>query len=301
MVFPDFFLIGAARSGSTALYDYLGQHPEIFTSDPKEPHYFAFDGERPDFRGPGDDETINREVVTEEAAYRALFRNADGARAVGEGSVSYLYHAAAAVRIRRSVPDARLICILRNPADRAYSAYRYLRSRMYEPVDDFREALAREDARVEAGWHHMWHYRRMGRYVEQLRRYLRVFERERIRIYRFEDFVRDPELVLRDCFEFLGVDPDFRPRRTPVTVPSGEPRSSLLQRYLLGSPPGKDALKRLLPGEMRRWLSGRIRKANLEKKPMDPAVRRELLEDFRQEIEALEALTGRPFTRWLEP
>lgn len=301
MGFPDFFLIGAARSGSTALYDYLGQHPEIFTSDPKEPHYFAFDGARPDFRGPGDDEMINREVVRDEAAYRALFRNADGARAVGEGSVSYLYHASAAADLRRAVPDARLICILRNPADRAYSAFRYLRSRMYEPVGDFGEALAREDARVDAGWHHMWHYRRMGRYAEQVHRYLTIFDREQIRIYRFEDFVRDPAPVLRDCFEFLGVDSDFEPRRTPVTVPSGEPRSSLLQRYLLQSPPGKELVKQLLPGGIRRWLTGRLRKANLEKPPMDPSIRRELLEDFRDGIETLEQLTGRPFTRWLEP
>lgn len=301
MRFPDFFVIGAARSGSTALYDYLGQHPQIFTSDPKEPHYFAFAGERPAFRGPGDDEMINREVVPDEAAYRALFRNADGAGAVGEGSVSYLYHASAAAGLRRAVPDARLICILRNPADRAYSAFRYLRSRMYEPVGDFEEALAREDARVDAGWHHMWHYRRMGRYAEQVRRYLRIFDREQIRIYRFEDFVRDPALVLRDCYEFLGVAPDFRPRRTPVTVPSGEPRSTLLQRYLLESPPGKDLLKRLVPGGIRRWLSGRIRKANLEKTPMDPSLRRELLEGYLEGIETLERLTGRPFTRWLEP
>lgn len=301
MGFPDFFLIGAARSGSTALYDYLGQHPEIFTSDPKEPHYFAFDGERPHFRGPGDDEMINREVVHDEAAYRALFRNADGARAVGEGSVSYLYHTSTAADLRRAVPDARLICILRNPADRAYSAFRYLRSRMYEPVGDFEEALAREDARVEAGWHHMWHYRRMGRYAEQIRRYLTIFDREQIRIYRFEDFVRDPAPVLRDCFEFLGVDSDFEPRRTPVTVPSGEPRSSLLQRYLLQSPPGKELVKQLVPGDIRRWLTGRLRKANLEKPRMDPSVRRELLEDFRDGIETLEQLTGRPFTRWLKP
>lgn len=301
MGFPNFFVIGAARSGSTALYDYLGQHPEIFTSDPKEPHYFAFAGERPAFRGPGDDEMINREVVPDEAAYRALFRNADGAGAVGEGSVSYLYHASAPAGIRRAVPDARLLCILRNPADRAYSAFRYLRSRMYEPADDFEEALAREDARVEAGWHHMWHYRRMGRYAEQLRRYLERFDREQIRIYRFEDFVRDPAPVLRDCFEFLGVDPDFEPRRTPVTVPSGEPRSSLLQRYLLESPPGKDVVKRIVPGGIRRWLSGRIRKANLEKTPMNPSLRRELLEGYREGIETLERLTGRPFTRWLEP
>lgn len=300
MPLPDFLVIGAARSGSTALFDYLGQHPEIHTSDPKEPHYFAFDGERPDFRGPGDDEMINREVVTDEAAYRALFRADAGPLARGEGSVSYLYYEDAAANIRRAVPEVRLVCILRNPADRAYSAFRYVRARMYEPVADFREALSREEGRIEAGWHHIWHYRRMGRYADQLRRYYRLFDPEQIRVFRFEDFCRDPLPVLRDCYRFLGVDPDFRPRRTPVTVPSGEPRSRLLQRYLFRSPPGRELLKRLVPGQVRRWITGRLRRSNLEKVPMDPAIRRDLLDEYRNGIEELEELTGRPFTDWLD-
>lgn len=297
---PNFLVIGAARSGTTALFDYLGQHPEIFTSDPKEPHYFALDGTGPAFTGPGDDETINRVAVTDGEAYRKLFRRADGATAVGEGSVSYLYCAAAPENIRRTIPDVRLICMLRNPADRAYSAFRYTRARMYEPVEHFREALAREEKRIEAGWHHIWHYRRMGRYAEQMQRYYRVFDPDQLRIYRFERFVQDPHAVLRDCFEFLGVDPGFRPRRTPMTVPSGEPRSEWLQRFLLESAPVKEVVKRLVPGGIRRWLSGRLRKANLEKPPMDPDVRRELLDDYRPQIGELEELTGRSFRDWLE-
>lgn len=300
MNLPNFLVIGAARSGSTALFDYLSQHPEIFVSDPKEPHFFAFDDGRPDFTGPGDEEVINRVAVTGEDAYRALFRGSGDARAVGEGSVSYLYYPRAPRNIRRRVPEARLVCILRNPADRAYSAFRFTRARMHEPLPDFREALAREEERIEAGWHHIWHYRRMGRYHEQLRRFYRVFDEERTRIYRFEDFVRDPSPVLRDCFEFLKVDPDFRPRRRPVTVPSGEPRLEALQRYLLEAAPVKRMVKRIVPGELRRWLSRRIRKANLRKPPMDPEIRRELLDDYREGIHALSYLTGRDFTGWLE-
>jgi hypothetical protein len=192
-----------------------------------------------------------------------------------------------------------LICILRNPADRAHSAFQYVRARTYEPIPDFRLALAREEERIAAGWHHIWHYRRMGRYEEQLRRFYRIFDPTQIRIYQFEEFARDPEPVLRDCFEFLEVDPTFRPRRKPVTVPSGEPRSKTLQSFLLESPPGKQMLKRLIPGEFRRWLSGRIRKANLKKTPLDPAVRRQLLEYYRGGIEELEDLTGRSFREWL--
>jgi hypothetical protein len=198
------------------------------------------------------------------------------------------------------VPAVRLICILRNPADRAYSAFQYARARTYEPLRDFRQALAQEKERIGAGWHHIWHYRRMGNYHEQLSRFYRVFDAAQIRVHRFEEFAREPEKVLWDCFEFLGVDPAFRPWRKPVTVPSGEPRSKMLQSFLLESPPGKQAVKRMVPGEIRRWLSGRVRKANLKKAPLETEIRRELLDDYREEIEALEVLTGQPFTEWVE-
>jgi len=299
VAFPNFLLIGAARSGSTALFDYLGQHPQIFVSDPKEPHFFAFEDRPPEFTGPGDEEEINRVAVTDECAYRALFRAVGDARAVGEGSVSYLYYPRAVWNIRRRIPRIQLVCILRNPADRAYSAFRFSRARMYEPLADFREALEREEKRIAAGWHHIWHYRRMGRYHEQLRRFYREFDAEQIRVYRFEDFVRDPRPVLRDCFGFLRVDPCFRPRWKPVTVPSGEPRVEALQRYLLEAAPVKRMVKRILPGRIRRRLSRRIRKANLRKPPMDPALRQELLEGYRDGIYELSELTGRDFTGWL--
>jgi hypothetical protein len=299
MMLPNFLVIGAARSGSTALFDYLSQHPDVYTSDPKEPHFFALRGTRPSFRGPGDDVMMNRVAVTDEEEYKALFRNTRGARAVGEGSISYLYYPCSAENIQRTLPDIRLICILRNPADRAYSAFQYTRARTFEPLRDFRQALAQEEERIDAGWHHIWHYRRMGRYHEQLRRFYHVFDPKQIRVYRFEDLIRDSQAVLRDCFEFLDVDPTFQPPRKPVAVPSGEPRSRVLQRFLLESPPGKQTVRRIIPGEARRWLSGRIRKATLKKAPLDPDLRRELLEDYRDEIEALKDLTGQPFTEWL--
>ena len=243
---------------------------------------------------------INRQAETDQEAYRALFRGARGARAVGEGSVSYLYYPLAVENIQRTVPAVRLICILRNPAERAYSAYQYARARAYEPLRDFREALSREGERIEAGWHHLWHYRRMGRYSEQLRRFYQAFDREQIRVYRFEELARNRGTVLRDCFEFLGVDPDFQPRRKPVTVPSGEPRIAALQRFL-AAPPGRDLARRVVPGEIRRWLAGPLRKANLKKAPLSPELRRELLEGYRPGIEELEDLTGQSFGAWLAP
>src|SRR5215218_4707583 len=123
MTMPNFLIIGAGKSGTTSLYHYLGQHPEVFMSPMKEPKFFCFEGERPNFRGPGDDEEINRKCVTTIDAYRALFDGVACEKAVGEASSMYLYYPKAPERIDHHVAGVRLIAVLRNPVDRAYSSY----------------------------------------------------------------------------------------------------------------------------------------------------------------------------------
>src|SRR5437867_4308222 len=118
---PTFLVIGAARSGTTALYLYLRQHPNVFMSRDKETNFFAFEGEALDFRGPGA-EFVNNSVVTLNA-YLRLFADAPENAAIGEASPLYLYSLHAAERIHARLPDVRLIAILRNPIEQAYSHY----------------------------------------------------------------------------------------------------------------------------------------------------------------------------------
>jgi LPS sulfotransferase NodH len=300
MTLPDFILFGAARSGSTALAEYLGQHPEVFVSEPKEPHFLAFEGERLDFRGPGDDIMMNRAAVTDLRSYERLFRGAGEARAIGDASISYLYYPKAIEGIRKHTPGARLLCILRNPADRAHSAFSFMRARMFEPCERFEDALADEDRRVAGNWHHIWHYRRMGYYHAQLKPWFEAFPREQIRICLFDDLKRDTAGVLRDCFEFIGVDPDFTPPDTPSTVLGGEPKNRVLHAALMSVWAKKEIIRPLLPAGLRRRVWRGLNRANLEKSRMAPETRQELLRGYREDILGLQDLTGLDLSRWLQ-
>src|SRR5580704_17949873 len=133
MTLPNFFIIGAARSGTTALYEYLRQHPQIYMSPIKEPNYFAFYGQGIHYRGPRDQELVRSSYVPSLKAYEAQFSGVAKEIAVGEASPWYLYLPEAPERIRRKVPDAKLAAILRNPVDRAFSAFSVLQLQAREP------------------------------------------------------------------------------------------------------------------------------------------------------------------------
>ncbi|MDP6150009.1 MAG: sulfotransferase, partial [Gammaproteobacteria bacterium] len=165
---PTFLVIGAPKCGTTSLYHYLDQHPDVYLSPVKEPQYFAFAGQQLDFRGPG--VTINN-AVTELADYRKLFSGASVEKAIGEASALYLSVPGTAERIRAQIPDVRLIAILRRPADRAFSSYMHLIRDDREPMRDFAAALAAEEQRIADNWGFLWRYKQLGRYYEQLKHY----------------------------------------------------------------------------------------------------------------------------------
>ena len=147
MTIPNFIVLGAAKAGTTALYHYLGQHPEVCMSRTKETNFLALKDDPLDFRGPGDRDYITRFSVTTLDGYRDQFRGCGAKPAIGEASPLYLYSPKAPGLIGEVVPDAKLIVILRNPIDRAYSAFLHLVRDGRETVLDFGEALRLEDER----------------------------------------------------------------------------------------------------------------------------------------------------------
>jgi hypothetical protein len=172
---PDFLLIGAPKCGTSALHAALSRHPGLFLSTPKEPKFFLTDGPPPDSGGgPGDVPTW-REHVWQRAAYEALFAGVPRGVLCGESTVFYLYDQESHRRIRELLPDARLIAVLRDPAERAHSNWAHLRGADLEPEADFAAALDREPERIEAGWAHFWHYAAQGRYGEQLEHLFGLF------------------------------------------------------------------------------------------------------------------------------
>jgi len=295
---PNFLIIGAARAGTSSLYEYMRQHPDIYFSPVKEPMFFALEGRRPDFQGPGDDLEINRKAVTDLAAYQALFTGPGRRKAVGEASANYLYSEHAAERIRHHAPDARLIAVLRNPVERAYSSFLYLIRDRREPLRDFGQALAEEPQRVADRWEHIWHYAGMGFYHRQLRRYYQFFDAARIRVFLNEDMKRDAPALLREVFGFLEVDDGFVPDTSITYNEGGVPRRKWLNAFLTRPSALKHLLRPLLPASAMKLYTN-LKHANLDKPPLDPEVRACLISLYREDILRLQELIGRDLSTWL--
>lgn len=300
MTLPNFLIIGAAKSGTTALFQYLEQHPEVFLSDPKEPHFLALEGTQLNFRGPGDDHMMNSRAVTQLDRYAPLFAKAGNKRAIGEGSVSTLYYPESIGRIQKYLPGVKIICMLRQPADRAFSAFSYMQMRAYEPLDSFEEALRQEPERIAQGWHHIWHYRRMGLYYEQVKRFLDAFGKDRVRIYLFDDFKTNPRTILRDCFDFLDIDPNFEPTKEPAPLVSGKPKSQLLQKVVNRATSLRKMLKLLLPSPLRDKMRKKFDQINLQREKLEPQLRAELTASFRDDMLQLQDLINRDLAAWLK-
>ncbi|MBA3369643.1 MAG: sulfotransferase [Geodermatophilaceae bacterium] len=231
---PNFLVAGAARSGTTALVEGVRNHPRVFVTQPKEPHYFALHGQVVDFRGPGDAATINRVAVTDYEGYLGLYPADHDYLALGDGSVSTLYYAKAAVpEILRINPEMRLVVILRNPVERAYSAYQYLRARGFEPHEDFMAALDDEPDRIRDDWHHLWHYSAMSRYAEGLQTLREGLGADRVGVWFYDDLDRDPDTTISSVLRFLDV-PEHRDETSGIAHVnvSGTPRLAPLTRVI---------------------------------------------------------------------
>jgi hypothetical protein len=293
------------KSGTTSLYYYLKQHPQIYMSSIKEPSFFALEGSNLDFNGAeGKDRIrrwIKREFVTDIEEYRTLFRGATSETAIGEASPMYLYSPEAPHRIRYYVPEAKLITILRNPVERAYSAFLYMTRDGREPLNEFSHALQAEETRMRDSWEWIWHYKHVGFYYTQLKRYFDVFDGDQIKVYLYEDLRADLPRVLQDIFRFLEVDETFVPDTSLRHNVSGTPKSGFLPRLIFRRNLVKTVLRPLFPQALRQRISASLRSQYLvEAPPLAPEIRRELLKVYRDDILNLENLIERDLSEWLD-
>lgn len=283
---PTFFIIGAARSGTTALVEMLRQHPGVFVTDPKEPNFLALANTELDFKGPGDDLMVKRYSVTDPAQYSLLYRGTGAKAARGDASTSSLYYSDATVdNLNRYFPDARLVVILREPVARAFSAFSYLRMRGFEPRADFLGAVKDEREGLRADWHHLWHYVEMGRYARQLRPFIERLGSEQIRVLFYDDLCREPLEVARSTFSFLGVDPGVKVTAKRVNV-SGEPRSVTVQRAI-GRMEGEHRIRSATRVVVPYRLTERVKRLNLHHQQIPREVAETLRPVFRSEMSEL--------------
>jgi hypothetical protein len=276
----------------------LRQHPEIFLPELKEPMYFAFPQQHLCFQGPGDEAGINRKAVTDLIAYQRLFRNVRNEICVGEASANYLYHECVAKNIRAAQPDAKLICILRDPVERAYSSYLYTLRDGRETETSFEAALGKEEQRIANNWCDIWHYRRCGLYSEQLDRFYKVFPREQIKVILLEDLKYAPRKCLAELFDFLGADSQFQADVDLVYNQGGQPKSRFLNRVLTRPSRVKQFLRPLTPQFLLRTYI-EIKHRNLSRPELSPETHQKLLDEYRDDIENLQILISRDLSHWL--
>lgn len=313
-VLPTFFIVGAPKAGTTSLYRYLDQHPQIHMSPIKEPSYFASELRPENFcpqfqaqmrreveevrrylRGPMTEKRLGGPVVEWED-YLRLFQHARGQTA-GEASASYLWSNTAAANIAERIPDAKIVMILRNPAERAYSQYRQAVS-AGQVRRSFREQV-RISMRSRGGrFEVLSPLLEFGLYSEQVRRYLGKFPPQNVKIYLYEHYREKPMEILGDLFRFLSVEPAFVPdlsmRFLEFPSPHFVSASYFLKRWGIWrrikqwTPPG---------------FHGALRTAANRRggpTPMEPAVRKELQNYYREDILKLGGLLGRDLGAWLD-
>lgn len=300
---PNFFLIGAPRAGTTSLWQYLRSHPDVYmpaTVAGKEPSYFC------DLTPPW-----ARAYRTFDT-YLSLFGGARRQPMIGDASTNYLVAPESAARIHAQYPDAKILAILRNPADRAYSTYRFLCSLGLESAASFEKALAREPRRMaderfkreKELLYYAYLYFNSGLYGEELGRYFRVFPREQIHIVLYDDLKKHPLQTVQKVYKFLGVDPEFEPE-LDVHNASGFPLSVRLQAFvgrrwhahpLTPREPVRRRDRLHIPVAIGiNMLLGRYRRGRMRRE-----TRRALLERFRPDIERTASLIGRNLDHWLE-
>ncbi|HEX7065262.1 MAG TPA: sulfotransferase [Bacillales bacterium] len=298
---PNFFIVGAAKSGTTSLFNYLKQHPEVFRPAVKEPKYFTSSLTNFPHNGPGD-QRVDSKVIKDFDDYLQIFENAEDEKAIGESSVDYLYYKESADLIHEAFPDAKIIIMLRNPVDRAFSAYLHLTRDSRETLS-FEEGLQKEAERKRQNYEFLWHYKSVGMYYEQVRKYIEAFGSDRVRIYLFEDLQNDLDHLLRDVFTFLGVDPDIKPEDTKPLNFSGIPKSKRMEALMKPSrfQGLKKVIRTFLPKKFRSELLYKLRRSNLQKIEMQKQTRKELIEVFRSDVNQLEQLIDRDLSSWLKP
>jgi sulfotransferase family protein len=298
---PDFFIVGAPKCGTTAMDDYLRQHPEVFMAVEKESHFFA-----PDFYGP-------QSRFRKEEDYLSLFQSACDEKVVGESSVGYLYSEMAAAGIKAFNPDARIIIMLRNPVEMIYAYHSELLFQGFEEIENFEEALALESQRKQGLClpkaryvaKPLLCYRELGKFGSYLERFFSLFGRRNVHVIIFDEFKRDTARVYCATCAFLGVSTDFQPNWRPsasVINSNRRTRSLSLSRYLRKQQRGAVRyVKAIVPRTLRRSIARQLWSFNIKyeaRPPMSLELKQRLSAEFAPDVERLSQMLGHDLTFW---
>ena len=289
---PNFLLVGAGKSATRSLYNYMIQHPDVFMPKMKEPQFFVAN------------EVAGRiqKWVDDEKKYFHLFDHAHGKKAIGEASVMYLYfYKDAIANIKKYLGDeVKIMIILRNPADRAYSAYNFVHINNPDEKYSFEEALDKEEERWKNRSSLFMQYKRMGLYSDAVKAYKENFKN--VHIMWYDEFRKDPATVLKGVFDFLGIRNDVAIDYTRVWNKGGKKWKNPMLRWLFMS---DNIFKKTYKVFFPKRKGVRTHEFFTEKfmqkiEPMNPETRKMLIEYFRSDILKLQEITGRDLNSWLQ-
>lgn len=305
MPLPNFLIIGVQKAGTSSIYEYLKQHPDVYMSPLKETNFLSRDWSLEDpvkqaqrnqqLRAQG-----RRDCVDSIEKYRDLFDGVTTETAIGEASPNYLFRSQKAIaQIQKYVPEAKLIAILRNPVDRAYSDYLM---HMREEIDD--ESLSQQIARYH---HHQSFTILKGFYGQQLGLYWQQFDPTKIKVYLYDELCADPVGMMQNMYDFIGVDPSFQvdvsQRKQVAKIPKNRWFNQLLRTHNPVRTTAATTLKQIFPEETRQRIRSSLLNWNAQDKKqvslLSTGDRQKLLDIYRDDIHQLQDLLNRDLSHWL--
>jgi hypothetical protein len=291
---PDFFIVGAPKCGTTAMYAYLREHPEIFVPEKKEIHQF------------GTDLAFTHD--RDEADYQSLFEPWQDEKVGGEASVWYLYSKVAAREIHKYNPEAKIIIMVRNPTDMVHAQHSQAVYVGRETIAEFEAALEAEPGRRSGTLkthplspREIFYYSEIARYTQQIKRFEKVFGRDKLHIIVFDDLKSDIEGVYAQALRFLGVDDTFQADLSPQN--KNRRYKNKFLHYLVNNPAPwfKRAIAAVIPQSIWRGAKSRLQKINTSRAPRDPMspdTRKLLNERYADEVQSLGKYLSRDLSHW---
>jgi len=299
---PNLLLIGAAKSGTTSIYQYLKSHPEIFFPDLKEPKFITSQFIQFPFKGPGD-EMVEKFFAKSLDTYLSLYENVTSEHVIGDASADTLYYYQKSIPvIKKTLGDPKVLIILRSPIDRAFSSFLHMKRDKRELLS-FSRALKEENNRIKNNYEFIWHYTKVGLYYAQVKNYTDNFKN--VHICLFDDLKNDIEGTLKKVFIFLKVDPDFLPPNLQQKYNENiNIHSDVLENILNHPNRFKENVKLFLELFLTDNQIGKIadifKNTNRIRKKIDWLNRKKLKKKFFCDVNKLQKLIGRDLTHWLE-
>ena len=285
------------KAATTSAYTYLLQHPDVFMTKVKEPMFFNNYKQENDYFIKGRKGVKNRTLQE----YKSLFDNVKNEKAIGEASPAYILNEMAPNLIKELIPDVKIVAILRQPIDRAYSNFLHAKRDKREPIDDFETAFEKEEERIKNNWSPLYYYKSKGYYFHLLSRYYAIFNNANIKVLLFDDFIKNPIAFTQKIYKFLEVNPAFIPDTSNIANISGVPTNNIIGktvrflRYYRLLP--KFHISKVLP----KWVVQIMFKLAYKKpEPISSVLRKKLTNKYyKEDILELEKLIGKDLSHWL--